>query len=339
MLNDDSVPVWMLADSLLALLVAGVLSSVAILPLAIRNPDASNPDARAVKVEASLRATQEALTIAQAQVLKSQAVEKQLELEKQSLQQIAASRETELSTLKQSSVTTEQTASKLQLQLAGLQRTSASEKSVRQELLGLKGSMDKTVFVIDISASMANEFSSDFTRANWQPGENAWNNVQRKIHDYLEMLPVGQFRIVCFNHQLQEFPGNSTWSADRKAAREFLTSMNPEGYTNTEQALQKAATYRPSSIILFTDGQPTKVTTTKSSSGTDEQTTVFDVEQQLRILAMPGSKIINCPVNVIALNDYATSLALSKDTSPSARTLLAFLQELAGRSGGAFLGY
>ena len=119
---------------------------------------------------------------------------------------------------------------------------------------------------------------------------------------------------------------------------DFLGTLTPEGITNTEQALRKAATFHPSSIILFTDGQPTMVSVVKSDTGTDQSTAVFDVDQQLRILAMPASGIIQCPVNVIALNDYASQPAAA-DASTSARTFLAFLQELAGRSGGAFLGY
>ena len=160
------------------------------------------------------------------------------------------------------------------------------------------------------------------------------------IRDYLEMLPVQSFRIVCFNHALQEFPIDpATWSTDRQAAMDFLGTLTPEGITNTEQALRKAATFQPSSIILFTDGQPTMVSVIKSDTGTDQTTAVFDADQQLRILSMPASGIVQCPVNVIALNDYAGQPAVAADASASARTFLAFLQELAGRSGGAFIGY
>ena len=340
MLNDDSIPVWMLADSLLALLITGVLSCVAILPLAIRNTNSSNGAAEHNSSAAASPEIQNTLLEAQAQLRKSQAAEQALLTERQSLQQTAVKQIAEIRKLNQLAESTRQVASKLQVQLTGLQRTSASEKSVRQELLGLKGKMDRTVFVIDISASMANEFSADFTRANWQSGENAWSNVQRKIRDYLEMLPVQSFRLVCFNHALQEFPADTaTWSTDRQAAMNFLGALTPDGITNTEQALRKAATFQPSSIVLFTDGQPTKVSVIKSDTGKDQPTAVFDADQQLRILAMPASGIIQCPVNVIALNDYASQPAFAADASPSARTFLAFLQELAGRSGGAFLGY
>ena len=339
MLNDDSIPVWMLADSLLALLITGALSCVAILPLAIRHANSSNDAVEHNSSAAALSETQHALFETQTQVRQLQATEQALLSEKQTLQQTAAKQDAEIRRLNQLAESTRQATSKLQVQLTGLQRTSATEKSVRQELLGLKGKMDRTVFVIDISASMANEFTADFTRANWQSGENAWSNVQRKIRDYLEMLPVQSFRIVCFNHALQEFPADTaTWSTDRQAAMDFLGTLTPEGITNTEQALRKAATFHPSSIILFTDGQPTMVSVVKSDTGTDQSTAVFDVDQQLRILAMPASGIIQCPVNVIALNDYASQPAAA-DASTSARTFLAFLQELAGRSGGAFLGY
>ena len=329
MLNEDSIPVWMLADSLLALLVTGALSCVAVLPLALHGSSTSeHKEPGSESVESSpdvLRATQSALSEARTQLQTADAVWQSLRAEKESLQQAA--------------VNSQQTAQALQVRLTELQHMSATEKSVRQELLGLKGSMDQTVFVIDISASMANEFSADFTRANWKSGENAWSNVQRKIRDYLEMLPVGKFRMVCFNHALHEFPTVAdTWSTDRQAAMDFLASLTPEGTTNTEQALLKAAAYKPSSILLFTDGQPTRIAMVKSASGLDEQTSVFDFDQQLRILAMPVTGTIECPVNVIALNDYASHVAMG-NTTPSARTLLAFLQELAGRSGGAFLGY
>ena|GEM_PF-5797911 len=218
----------------------------------------------------------------------------------------------------------------VQQQLTSLLGNSAAEKSVRQEFLGLKGDMSRTLFIIDISASMTNEFSGNYVRPNWQAGDNAWTNVRRRIRDYLELLPVGSFRILCFNHEIIEYPyDTATWCQtpdERSAALEFLDQRTPNGLTFTEAALRRAALFQPTSILLFTDGQPTHAVDQKQPDGTVKSVGEVDVEQQQRILKLHDENVLTCPVNVVALNGYSDPAFFS------------FLLELAGRNDGSFQG-
>lgn len=192
------------------------------------------------------------------------------------------------------------------------------------------GDMSRTLIIIDISASMTNAFPGSYARPNWQAGDNAWINVRRRIRDYLELLPVGSFRILCFNHELVEHPyDTATWcrtTEERSAALAFLDQRTPVGLTFTEAALRRAALFQPTSILLFTDGQPTKAADEKQPDGTVKSVGEVDVEQQQRILKLHDENVLTCPVNVVALNGYADPVFFS------------FLQELAGRTGGSFQG-
>lgn len=389
MLNEESVPVWMLADSLLALLACGVLAAVTGLPLAVSALAAPTPQvADALHLKQSrvdLQRLNAKLNSLQQTNNDLQRDAQQADANRNTAEDTAAALKVSLSSLQSqlNSLTSERDQLKsrmltavsdqhkaesagaaitrnlqqLSSQMTGLRNSSASEKSVRQELLGLKGDMSRTLFVIDISASMANECTRSYVRANWQAGENAWINVRRRIRDYLEMLPVGSFRLLCFNHALSEFPQDTArWCSlaeDRQMALQFLDGQIPNGITSTELALRRAAEFQPTTRLLFTDGQPTQAVDVPQPDGTVKSLGQADYEQQRRILKLSGDQTLKCPVNVIALNDYSDTALKERirqitETSDSSaapdpvqlpdQTFLEFLQELAGRSGGAFIG-
>lgn len=336
MLNNESIPVWILADSLLAILVLGGISGIVLLPAATQGMAhaevTSQLQIRNDDLQKELKQVQKNLHDASAS-------EQKLRSKEERLQKTISTRDEELRTLRKSLADARSETFRIRGQLQSEKSQAKEEQTIRQELLGLKGNLKKTIFVIDISGSMANEFSGDYVRANWKAGDTAWSNVQHQIVGYLKFLPVESFRIICFNRDLHEFPPqDGQWATDRLAAQQFLASLTPSGLTGTEAALSRAAAAQPGSIILFTDGQPTRAVQVRNAQGVEETTSAQDPAQQTRILELVQSGKIKCPVNVIALNDYAIQSAGSSDPA-GGQTFLSFLQELAGRSGGAFLGY
>lgn len=195
------------------------------------------------------------------------------------------------------------------------------DRQIRRELLGLRGDMTRTLFVIDISGSMAKQPSRLDTaslRPNWGAEETPWLHVRRQVDSWLRYLPVGSFRLICFNHELFEFPAvEEGWQAGERAreqALDYLADLEPNGYTYTELALERAAAWEPTTIILFTDGAPS------DAAGKLER------DQQTRILDPVGRQDWEIPINVVALNNYLID------------DLGVFLQNLAGSTGGGFMG-
>ena len=131
-------------------------------------------------------------------------------------------------------------------------------------------------------------------------------------------MPVQSFRIVSFNHDITEFPGaQEAWISGESArdrAADFLKQIQPEGFTDTEKALQRALTWKPTAIILFTDGAP--------SNDQGE----LDPAQQERILELLAKQSEPIPVNVIAVSDYFNE------------ELSSFLHAVASTTGGGFVG-
>ncbi|TVP94683.1 MAG: VWA domain-containing protein [Planctomycetaceae bacterium] len=304
MLNKQSMPVWMLNDILGGLLGGGVIVSLASVTLLLPHIDTM---LKAQKLDGDLtRAHDELGTIRDAYALISNQHDKAVEFGR--LMKGEADRlEGELD---QERKKAHRYASER-----------AEELQIRRELIGLRGDFERTLIAIDISGSMAEtpkQLPDPSQRPNWGPEESSWVHVRRQIDAWLRYLPVGSFRLICFNHELNEFPTvERMWlSGDqaRQEASDYLAGLEPNGYTYTEQALERAAAWRPTTIILFTDGAPT------NDQGK------LDPDQQRRILQRVGAKDWQIPVNVIALNDYLTD------------GLGLFLQRLAGSTGGGFMG-
>jgi Mg-chelatase subunit ChlD len=176
------------------------------------------------------------------------------------------------------------------------------EKHLRQELLGIKarnGKLDRVVFVIDRSGSMM--------------AENRWGFVHDTIRDWVKYLPFREASFVVFNDEITQFPkGHLYITVEPEGINlldTYLSSLHPEGATNTLKALQTAFRYRDANaIILFTDGQPT----TSSAE---------------QVLTAVSQRNVQVPINVVGLGDYFKERKFGK-----------FLQSLAERSGGVFIG-
>lgn len=199
-------------------------------------------------------------------------------------------------------------------------KTSATvrkEESVRQELLGLRGSMDRTFFVIDMSDSMNTPMQDTVSRPNWGGDGSPWSFVRNQVDAWIRYLPVQHYRMIAFNHEMRHFPETSRWAnrqADSVATKQFLDALEPTGFTGTEQALRQAARWKPTNIVLITDGAPT---------GTDGN---LEPAQAQAILELVASDEWNIPINVVAANNYFNP-EFGK-----------FLVNLAANSGGSFIG-
>lgn len=304
MLNKQSMPVWMLNDILGGLLGGGVIVSLASVTLLLPHLDrmlkAEKLDEDLKQVQNELGSTRDEYALIRAEhdkavefgrLMKGEAdrLSGELDQERQKARRYASERQQDM--------------------------------QIRRALVGLRGDFARTLFLIDISGSMAEtpkQLADPSQRPNWGAEESPWVHVRRQVDAWLRYLPVGSFRLICFNHELYEFPTvERMWLSGDQAHQEasgYLAGLEPNGYTYTERALDRAAAWRPTTIILFTDGAPT------NDQGK------LDPDQQTRILERVGAKDWQIPVNVIALNDYLTG------------DLGLFLQRLAGTTGGGFMG-
>jgi len=303
-LNKQSMPVWMLNDILGGLLGGGVIVALASIALFMPHVDAM---LNAQKLDEALKRTQTELG--------SKRVEST---------RIRAEHDKAVTHGRRMKVEVDRLAEELDQERQKSRRFAVEQQNdmqIRRELLGLHGDFTRAMIVIDISGSMTQTpKQADLlpSSPNWGPAGTAWMHVRGQVDSWLRYLPFGSFRLICFNHELHEFPSvDRLWlSGDpaRREASDYLARLEPSGVTFTEQALERAHAWRPTTIILFTDGAPTD----------DEGK--LDPDQQARILERVGGKDWQIPVNVIALNNY-----LSGDLGP-------FLQRLAGSTGGGFIG-
>jgi hypothetical protein len=177
------------------------------------------------------------------------------------------------------------------------------------------------VFIIDISGSMGAKPDDEMPRAHWGDDGEPWTHVRTQVTTWLEHLPVKSFQLVCFNHQVTLYPKEKkTWlngDAGRRAASRFLSQLKPDGGTNTELAIKQALELNPTSIILFTDGEPsTKVGNEYS----------YDSDQAKRIVELVQKTPTKIPINVVAVNNYFD------------KQFGSFLHKLSSYSGGGFIG-
>ena len=195
--------------------------------------------------------------------------------------------------------------------------TIAEEAGYRKELLNLKGSFSRTVFVLDTSGSMGTAIDVSEIDKEWGKRPAPWPSVLKRMDSWLMHLPIGSFRIVCFSTELELFPKKETeWlqgGGSRNRAAEFLRGQSPGGFTCTEKAIDRALASKPTAIILFTDGMPS------DTAGN------ADPAQQTRILNKVRTAKV--PVHVVAVGNYIDQ-----------RQGL-FLQLIAEQSGGGFIGF
>ena len=187
----------------------------------------------------------------------------------------------------------------------------ADEQRLRQEVLELKGDLDRVVFVVDASRSM-----SDSQR---------WQQAQSLMANWLKYLPVKEAALVVFNDSYRRFPREGGFlpmnDKNRTELVSVLRNIRPSGGTNTPLAMQVAYSYwNAQNIILFTDGRPQ----------VRFQSTEALVEQTLQFVAQRKHREI--VINTVGLGDYFNT---DKGTDSETFRLLVGLAE---ETGGSFRG-
>jgi hypothetical protein len=182
-----------------------------------------------------------------------------------------------------------------------------------RELIGLKGRMERVAIVFDASGSMN------------APGPggigNRWGEAQQMAARWLTHLNVQQCVLIVFSTDVRTFPGDGSLAdlrgeggkVKRDALLASLKSVSPGGWTNTHDALRKAYQYNPDSILLFTDGAPSK------TNGLFDET----LARQIYQLCREHPRI---PINTIGLGNYFD------------KNMSTFLRTVANLTGGTFRG-
>jgi len=180
----------------------------------------------------------------------------------------------------------------------------SGQGKVRQDLMGLRGSLDRVVFVFDRSGSMKKD--------------GRWETVKATAKVWLDYLPVKEGALVVFSDDVISYPVdnhlvNMQDPTTRKKMGEWMDDLEPEGKTRTLHALEKAYRYPGiDAIVLFTDGAPTK------SYGSRNEIHKF-VENEATAGRKPR-------IHTVGLSDYFD------------KNLGRFLRRLAKETDGTFIG-
>lgn len=140
----------------------------------------------------------------------------------------------------------------------------------RQYLTGLQLRGERTLILVDISASMLAENVVDVLRTRNLPTAEQreapkWLQVRRTVEWLLANLPAeGQFQIAVFHSEVRSLRSDAGWwsAADpgiRDEAAEALEALIPSSGSSLHLAFDWAAamTPPPDNIILLTDSLPT----------------------------------------------------------------------------------
>jgi len=189
------------------------------------------------------------------------------------------------------------------------------EHTVRKELIGLKGNLDRVIFALDCSASMASS--------------GRWEEACDTTETWLQYLSVKECVVITFSDDVEVFGpkekdqkrlkfldmSGSAYKKNLNYLKECLKNVEPGGFTNTLAALRKAFEYdKVGMIILFTDGAPTRG---PSLGGIFKPQMGFEILELCRERKRIGR---NIPINVIGIGDYFDSklghflLQLAEDT-------------------------
>lgn len=188
-----------------------------------------------------------------------------------------------------------------------------AEAENNRELVGLKGPLRKVAILFDASGSM---------RQAGADGGDRWSEAQEIAATWMKHLNVQECVVIVYSTEVRAFPGDGTLAdlrgdagvANRDRLLQQLRSVEPGGWTDTLQAFQRAYQYDVDTILLLSDGAPSKVAT---GAYQDE------LAQQIYQLCREHPGI---PVNAIGLGNYF-------DTEMST-----FLRTVANLTGGAFRG-
>jgi uncharacterized coiled-coil DUF342 family protein len=194
------------------------------------------------------------------------------------------------------------------------QKELLDEARHNRELLGLQGPMENVAVLFDASGSMQ--------LAAAGAGSDRWAEAQEIAATWLQHLNVRQCVLIVFSSDVRTFPADGSLADLRgengKARRESLLqqvqAITPGGWTNTYGALQKAYEYDIDTILLLSDGAPSKSDTGRFDAALAQQ--IYNLCREHR----------DIPINTIGLGNY-----FDKDMST-------FLRTVASITGGTFRG-
>jgi uncharacterized coiled-coil DUF342 family protein len=181
-------------------------------------------------------------------------------------------------------------------------------------LLGLKGPLQRVAIVFDASGSMREAGASG--------AGDRWNEAQQIVATWLSYVNMQQCVLIVFSSDVRTFPSDGSLldvrgeagKSKRESLLQYLKGVTPDGWTNTHDALRKAYEYKVDTILLFSDGAPTK-----ANSG------LFDPAVATQIYQLCRSHP-NIPINTIGLGNYFDE------------NLSTFLRSVAKLTGGTFRG-
>jgi septal ring factor EnvC (AmiA/AmiB activator) len=206
---------------------------------------------------------------------------------------------------------------KLKVELSDAERKRQVELLAEAEnnkhLVGLAGPMKRVAILFDASGSM---------RQAGAQGADRWAEAQSIAATWLRHLNVQQCLLIVYGSDVRTFPEDGTLAdlrgADGAARREELLDqvrlIAPAGRTNTLAALQKAYEYDVDTILLLSDGAPSRASTGKYDAA---------LAQEIYQLCESHAGI---PVNTIGLGNYFD------------QEMSTFLRTVASITGGGFRG-
>lgn len=188
-----------------------------------------------------------------------------------------------------------------------------AEAEHNKQLVGLTGPMKRAAILFDASGSM---------RQTGAQGADRWAEAQGIAATWLRHLNVQECLLIVYASDVRTFPEDGTLAdlrGDSGAARreellDRVRNIAPAGSTNTLAALRKAYEYDVDTILLLSDGAPSRASTGKYDAA---------LAQDIYELCEAHSDI---PVNTIGLGNY-----FDQDMST-------FLRTVASITGGGFRG-
>ena len=133
-----------------------------------------------------------------------------------------------------------------------------AEAENNRELVGLKGSLGRVAILFDASGSM---------RQTGNGGADRWTEAQEIAAIWLKHLNVQECVLIWYSNDIRTFPAAGALASLRcdagAAKRDLLLrelqSIQPGGWTDTLAAFQKAYEYDVDTILLLSDGAPSKL--------------------------------------------------------------------------------
>jgi hypothetical protein len=202
---------------------------------------------------------------------------------------------------------------------ARIAKADTGDRQMRQEILGISGSLERVVFLVDQSGSMRGD-------------SERWNSALKVVHTWIDHLPVREAALIWFSSDVVRFPAvGMVRLTDEEGKGALLRELNSPrdggGSTSFKQAIDAAFSYEgATAIVLFTDGKPDSGADA-SISGEPAEVEIPRYVQSKRDGMRTRLKDAQIPrLHVVAVGDYFR------------RNAAQFLIELSKQGGGTFIG-